>query len=252
MLTKEKDRLHIAVLVPCYKRPEYTEKCIRALEKVRPVGRVSYFLWDDGSCDGTDKILRSCAIPDVSIGSVYGEYNRSRKFLCIDGENKGLRHVIRCFLFDPCSVGHVDIIVKIDNDCVVAPDYLEKMVDKFYTTDADILSPNVLPSNAALKYGKEDTESLGYRPSKIVGGLWVMKREVIEGVEFEHHDVSGIKGAVNILYQIVIEKEPKIGWVTDVVVQDIGHWSGMHPENIKNLEHLKYYKEVGRAVAWGL
>jgi len=199
---------------------------------------VRFDLWDDGSGDGTTAILDASPLPN--------------KFVMTPKENIGLRAIITSFLFDPCSLGDYDIIAKIDNDCVVPVNYLTAMLQKFAATEADILSPNVLPSNAAYKYGQDDVDNLGYRPSKIVGGLWMMKREMIEGVSFMRHDVLGIIGASNILYQIVIEKDPKIGWAHDVVVQDIGHWSGLHPDNIKTPEHLMYYREVGRQVAWGL
>lgn len=239
MLVKEIKDLRVAILVPCYKRPEYTEKCIRALELMDRPCHVKFVLWDDGSKDATTHILKTAYLGD-------------NKLVMESEENKGLRAIISSFFFDPCLMHDYDIIAKIDNDCVVPVDYLTSMLAKFQTTNADILSPNVLPSNASYKYGSADVDHLGYRPSKIVGGLWMMKRSMIEGIEFDRHDVVGIKGATNILYQIVIEKEPKIGWLTEVTVQDIGHWSGLHPEHIKNADHLNYYNEIGREVAWGL
>lgn len=193
-----------------------------------------WYLYDDGSDDGTTDILNS--------------FTKDNKHIFVNRENRGLRSVIQTFM-SVLSYNH-DIIAKIDNDCIVPPDYLVKMLDKFYTTDADILSPNVTPSNASYKYGRDDDSAHGYRPSHIVGGLWMMKREMIDGLEFDYHDVIGIKGAFNILYQIVVEKNPKVGWLTDVVVDDLGHWSGMHPDNIKSEEHLNYYHEVGRSVTW--
>jgi len=240
VLGKEIKDLRVAILVPCYKRPEYTEKCIRALEVMDKPCFVNFVLWNDGSQDATGHILKTAYLGDKA------------PTIHESTENMGLRAVISSFMFDPCLVGDYDIIAKIDNDCIVPADYLTSMLAKFQTTNADILSPNVLPSNASYKYGSDDVDRLGYRPSKIVGGLWMMKRSMIEGIEFDRHDVVGIKGAFNLLYQIVVEKEPKIGWVTDVTVQDIGHWSGLHPDHIKNKEHLEYYNEIGREVAWGL
>jgi GT2 family glycosyltransferase len=209
-----------------------------ALERMHLPCFVKFVLWDDGSGDATSHILTTAKLPEPTV--------------VISPDNEGLRNVIRHFLFDPCQVGEYDIIAKMDNDCVVPQDYLERMLEKFRTTEADILSPNVFPSNACFKYGMDDRENLGYRPSKIVGGLWMMRRSMIDGIDIERHDVLGIKGAVNILYQIVIEKDPKIGWTPDVVVQDIGHWSAMHPEHIKSREHLNYYNEIGRHQAWSV
>lgn len=234
---KSIEDLKVAILVPCYKRPEYTAKCMVALQNMQKPCYIRFDLWDDGSQDGTEEILKAANLPN--------------KYVMVNQENRGLRATIISFLFDPCSLADFDIIAKIDNDCFVPPDYMTKMLQKFILTQADILSPNVMPSNAAYKYGSDDKENLGYRPSRIVGGLWMMKKSMIDGIEFDRHDVVGIKGAVNILYQIVVEKEPKIGWIPEVMVQDIGHWSGMHPEHIKSQEHLAYYNEIGRHISWG-
>jgi hypothetical protein len=125
------------------------------------------------------------------------------------------------------------------------------MLEVFSKTDADILSPNVEPSNAAFTYGKADTGQ-GYRPSEIVGGLWMMKYSLVKDMYFERHELNGLIGAVPLLRQIITEKEPKVGWVANVIVQDIGHWSGQHPEHIRSKEHFEYSKEVGRAVAWSV
>jgi hypothetical protein len=141
----------------------------------------------------------------------------------------------------------VDIIAKVDNDCIVPKNWLNDILDIFSKTDVDILSPNVLPSNAAYHFGEEGEE---YRPSKIIGGLWVMRRSIIDGIVFEDYDVKGIKGAFNILKQIINEKDPKIGWAHNVTVQDIGHWSGVHEDHIKSDEHREYSQAVGREVAW--
>lgn len=158
--------------------------------------------------------------------------------------DRGLRNAIIDF-FEEVK-GKYDILAKIDNDCIVPKRWMEKIIDVFEVSDADILSPNVYPSNAAMKFGKDGEH---YRPAKVIGGLWVMKAEMIDDIDFERHSFGKIKGAVPLLRQIVNIKSPKMGWV-DVVVQDIGHWSGEHPNCIKTEEHRAYYKEVGREIAW--
>ena len=45
----------IDVLVPCYKRPEYTKMCLEALEKNTKYHNVTFYLVDDGSQDDTLK-----------------------------------------------------------------------------------------------------------------------------------------------------------------------------------------------------
>lgn len=227
----------VAVIVPCYKRPEYTKKCIASLEQTN-YPEVKFYLYDDGSLDSTEKILAESNLPN--------------KVLFVNKENVGLRNIVIDFMKQAQeSLKEYDFIAKVDNDCVVPENWLVNILSVFEKNpDVDILSPNVYPSNAAFKLGKDDKENKGYREARTVGGLWVMKRKLIDGLNFESINTNGIVGAYNILDQIILETDPKIGWVDKVTVQDLGHWSGNHPENIKSIEHETYYREVGRKIAW--
>ena len=232
-LKKPKESLKTAVLVPAYKRPEYTAQCIRGLEIAQLYNKgVKFFLIDDGSKDGTDEIFKNA--------NLNGE-------VIVHSENIGLRKTLIEFIE---KARDFDVMGVIGNDCVVPKNWLNSILDVFCSYDVDILSPNVYPSNAAYKYGKV-VEGLPYMPASIVGGLWYMPVDLVEGIDFEAHNIKGIKGAFNILKQIVIEKDPKIGWLPDVVVQDIGHWSGTHPGHIKSKAHSDYCQEVGRNIQWG-
>jgi hypothetical protein len=87
--------------------------------------------------------------------------------------------------------------------------------------------------------------------SSHVGGLWFMRRKLVEDITFERYEASlGIRGAFEVLNQIIMDKEPVIGWVPSVVVQDIGHWSGTHPLCLKSEEHRDYYANIGRRISW--
>jgi len=221
--------LKIAILVPSYKRQEYTLKCIKALEEAQEYPNVTFFLVDDGSEDGTEDILR------------HANLNRE---VTIHYKNMGLRNVLIDFI-EWAKLKDFDIMGVIGNDCIVPKNWLNDLLSIFKESDVQVLSPNVFPSNAAYRYGRK-VEGLPYLPSQIVGGLWFMYVDLVKEIDFTKHDVRGIKGAFNILRQIIIEKDPKIGWLPNVVVQDLGHWSGMHPEYIKSKEHLQYYEEIGR------
>lgn len=233
-LSKPKGELRIAIFLPAYKRPEYTLLCVDSLVKAQEYPNCSFYLVDDGSNDGTAEIFDNCTLPN--------------KTLIVDSENKGLRHRQVDF-FDFVNAGSFDIVAKVDNDCMVPENWLNDILEVFCSSDVDILSPNVYPSNAAEKYGQY-VEGLPYRPAATVGGLWVMKAELLRDCLFKRHEICGLKGAVALLRQIVYMHSPVIGWVPSVVVQDIGHWSGMHPYCIKNQEHEQYYREVGREIAW--
>lgn len=229
----------VLVFLPCYKRPEYTQKCIAALEAAQSYGdNVCFYLVDDGSGDGTHEILEAARF--------------KHKMVHRNDHNEGLRNTIIKFFHaasEP-SIG-VDYIVKLDNDCLVPANWLTNLLNLLDKGQAEIISPNVLPSNAAMKYGSAERPGApGLRPSKLVGGLWAMPVSLLEGIFFEPLSSGGIKGAWHLLNQIIVEKEPRIAWASEVAVQDIGHWTGEHPEHVKSQAHLDYSVEVGRKVAW--
>lgn len=222
------------VLVPCYKRPEYTKLCIESIENAQEYGRDTlFYLIDDGSEDGTKEILENCKLP--------------WKHVLVNNQTCGLRNVILQFFM---IAEFYKYMVKVDNDCIVPKNWLNDITHALDTLPVDILSPNVLPSNAAFELGQDDTQNLGYRPSKHVGGLWAMRASLVKGIYFEPTTTRGIKGAFHILNQIITEKEPRIGWLPSVTFEDIGHWSGKHPLHIKNENHQAYSVEVGRKIAW--
>ncbi len=203
----------VAVFMSWYKRPEYTKKCIDAINEAQEYPNVDFYVVED------------------------------------DNPNTGLRNRMLDF-FESIKDKDYEIICKIDNDCVYPKKWLNDILKVFENSDADILSPNVMPSNAAFTYGKPDKENKGYMPADIVGGLWCMRYSLIKDMIFERHDLHGLTGAVPLLRQIVTEKEPKVGWLPNVIVEDIGHWSGQHKDCIKSKEHFDYSREVGRSVAW--
>lgn len=203
----------VAFFISHYKRPEYVAMTLKSLEESQEYENVHFYIVED------------------------------------DNPNLGLRQRIINF-FDEVRGQGYDYLIKMDGDCLVPNNYINDMVAKMQSTDADMLSPNVMPSNAAMNFGKDDLDNKGYRPSDIIGGLWCMKASLIEDMYFESHPTNGLTGAISLLKQICVEKEPKIGWVTEIVVEDVGHWSGRHEKHIKTKDHEMYSKEVGRQVAW--
>lgn len=227
----------IAVLIPCYKRPEYTARCLQHLLAAQEYPNADFFLIDDASCDATEHLLHKAPLPN--------------KAVWVHGQHEGLRHTILDFFKVVLQNKNYDFIVKLDSDCLVPKNWLNEVVRFLETGWADIVSPNVMPSNAAFKHGGEPEEGKpGLRPSKIVGGLWAMRASLLEGIQFEEIPARGLTGAFSLLEQIIVEKEPRVGWLPDVIVQDVGHWSGQHPDHIRSEEHREYSVEVGRRIAW--
>jgi len=233
-MQSEKLKRKCAVLVPCYRRPEYTRKCLESLTEAQGYAGVHFYMVDDGSNDDTAQLLYDCTLPKTVVVNHY---------------NLGLRNVTISF-FDYVRRNNFDYIAKVDNDCMVPKNWLNDLIKTFESSDVEVLSLNVEPSNAAFHYGTDDVDGKGYRPAEIVGGLWMMRSGIINDMDFERHNVNGLIGVLSILKQIVVEKEPRVGWQPKVVFQDIGHWSGRHPDHIKSVEHELYSKEVGRQIAW--
>lgn len=203
----------VAFFMSYYKRPEYVVMTLKSLEESQQYENVHFYIVEDNN------------------------------------PNLGLRQRIINF-FDEVRGKGYDYLIKMDGDCIVPKNYINDMVSKMKSTDADMLSPNVVPSNAAMNFGKDDLDGKGYRPSEIIGGLWCMKASLIEDMYFESHPTNGLTGAISILKQICVEKEPRIGWLPDIVVEDVGHWGGKHQLHIKSKDHELYSKEVGRQIAW--
>lgn len=207
-LKKPKEKFRVAVLVPCYKREDYSIKCLEEIQKAQGYEKVDFFKPNKDS----------------------------------------LRKAIIDF-FDEVR-GKYDILVKVDNDCLVPNNWLNDLIDVMDSCNLDIVSPNVTPSNAAMVYGEDTEELLGYRKAKFVGGLWCMKASLIDDMVFEDYGMKGIDGAFALLKHIIAFNRPKVGWTTKVCYEDVGHWSGNHPEHVKSQEHKEYSQEVGRQIAW--
>jgi len=226
--------LKIGIFVPCYKRPEYTAKCIKALEAAQEYKNVSFYLVDDGSGDETHKLLSNSSLPSATV--------------IVHTINVGLRRTTLTF-FEWARGNKLDIIGIVGNDVTMPKNWLDVMLEALTKSDLDVASCNYLPSNPAFTQGYSDGDSK-YRIANNIVGLWFMDRRLTDGILFEDADLCGIRGSVAIMSQIKIEKEPKIGWVTEVQAEDIGHWSGDADGHIKSKEHEEYYSEVGRRITW--
>ena len=218
----------IDILVPCYKRADYTKLCLEALEKNTKHKDVMFYLMDDGSRDTTVNLFQKFKLPCRIISH---------------SVNHGLRDIIINFF----SISKGDYVAKIDNDVLVPVGWLDNLKEIYDRTDVDVLSPNVRPSDAASRMGEEVG---GYLKSRTIGGLWFMRRDIIKDTFFEKLEYGGIKCAHAIVHQIQTENDLNVGWTKEVTVDDIGHWSGKHEKHVKSPEHLRYSMEIGREVSW--
>lgn len=222
------------VFLSAYKRPEYTRMCLERLATAGPYENTQFYLVDDGSNDGTYEFMLK--FPHHS-------------YVVHHPEPLGLRNTIIEF-FSHVKETQPKYISKVDNDCLVPQNWLNDLIHILEEAQADIISPNVSETNAAYKYGKVKDKRGAFIPSEIVGGVWTMKTDILKDLIFEKTGTSGIRGAFNIINQIVAAKDPVIGWTDTVMFEDIGHLSGTHPLHIKTDEHRVYSAEVGRPIQW--
>lgn len=234
-IDKPINELKIAVLIPCFCRHEYTAMCLESAKRAQEYNNTTFYLVDDGSSDGiTYELISNIDLPKVMVKHE---------------ENLGLRATILEY-FKWARENKIDIIGIIGNDSLLYHGWLDKIISTITTTDLDIVSPNYLPSNPAFTQGKEDVHRKGYREAVNIVGLWFMDRRLTDNIQFDDLDVFGIRGSISIMNQIKIEKDPKIGWIPDALLEDAGHWSGESKYHIKSKEHEEYSKYVGRSINW--
>lgn len=226
----------MSIIIPAYKRPSYTEQCLNSIQEAQSYDGVHFYFYDDGENS-----------------EVFKKYARPCDTIITNSRQMGLRNIIIDY-FNRMKNSEYEYLCKVDNDCLVPVNWLDDLVGILDGTSVDILSPNVSESNAAFKYGKEDTYELGYRPSNVVGGLWNMRKKFIDNLTFDEADTRGIKGAFELLHEIIVlnDPRPKLGWTDKVTFQDIGYWKGSHPNHIKSEEHKQYSIEVGRDTSWNV
>lgn len=225
----------IAVLIPALARPEYTAMCLESVKQAQDYDNATFYFIDDGGN-----------------AEIFNAYSRAQDIVSIHSEPEGLRNSIIEFFRWVLKEGDFDYITKIDNDCLVPKNWLNDLTKIIQDADADIISPNVSETNAAHKYGALHLRQDAFIPSRIVGGLWFMRTEMIEDIYFEQFNSQGIRAAFHIINQIIVEKSPKIGWTDRVTYEDVGYWTGSHPAHIKSKEHALYSAEIKRRITWNV
>jgi glycosyltransferase involved in cell wall biosynthesis len=151
----------VAIFSITYDRLEYTKQCFESLQKTAGYP-FEHIVFDNGSTDGTKKWLES--------NKVGFQYN------IISPDNKGISKASNLCLEAIKKLGDIDIIVKVDNDCLFLTDgWLAKMVEIWKSNRMIALSCYVQglkdnPGGAArIGYGKIKGEILGM--SKHLGGI---------------------------------------------------------------------------------
>jgi len=229
----------VDIIVPCYKRPEYTRQCLGTIQQNTVYPNVRFLLINDGSGnDGTEQILHS-----------FLDQNPTNSVALRHDINIGLRNTL-IEAFGVLIRGKpADYIVKIDNDCLPPAEWIRNLVWLMENNDVDLLAPDVYPSHPADRFGKEKKGSK-LLFSDTIGGNWIMKRDLLPKKGFSFTEDRTLSGAWQLMQGIIHGNKAKTAWTKEVVLQDMGHWSGKHPNHLKSKEHFEYSKEIGREVSW--
>ena len=128
MMNQSQD-IKVSIVVPIYNAALYLEQCVRSL-MMQTHQNIEYLYVDDASNDGSKDLL----------SSLLDQYP-SRKDQCkiVDNEeNKGVAFCRRLGMKN--STG--DYIIHVDSDDYVAPDFIEKMLNKALETQSEIVICN--------------------------------------------------------------------------------------------------------------
>ena len=110
----------VSFIIPCYNVEPYIEKCINSITR-QTISEIEIIPVDDGSPDGTGKILDRLAEKDPRIKVIHKENAGVSA-----ARNSGLQ----------LAIG--DYIVFVDGDDFIAEDYAEYMLTLINQTGADV------------------------------------------------------------------------------------------------------------------
>ena len=117
---KNINQYDLSLLVPVYNAKSFLDQCLNSLLNQNTQYKYQIVIVNDGSTDGTDEILH--------------KYENIENVVICKQNNGGISSARnRLELADGKYVGFID------NDDLVSSDYVEKLVSKAYTSNADVV-----------------------------------------------------------------------------------------------------------------
>ena len=177
--------LHVATVVVNWNRREDTLECLSSLRNMiqSPAGNADVILVDNGSTDSTTETVKA-QFPGVDVVSL----PENRGFA--GGCNVGLRRALE---------GGADYILLVNNDAVVAPDMLERLIEVGeMRRDAGLLGPVVY------RFDEPDRVwSAGYRERPVTLSAQPPAGQPDDGAPYE---VDRLYGAGLLIRRSVLEE----------------------------------------------
>jgi GT2 family glycosyltransferase len=171
----------VSVVIPSWNGRELLAACLESLSS-QSYGDFETIVVDDGSTDGSSEMVRAC-FPET--------------FLLTFEGNRGFCHAVNAGI----DRTHGELIVLLNNDMTLAPDFLEKLVAAADSSEAGMFAPLILwrdepdvvysAGDAQRRNGRP--EAIGFRaalggfafPEKIFGvcaGAAMYRRELFDAV----------------------------------------------------------------------
>lgn len=147
----------LSIIVPVYNAENYLEKCVQSLINQNTKYKYQIILINDGSTDNSSRIVN--------------EFKKKYDFVYVIEQENGGISVARNNGIRAASGKYLGFI---DNDDWVTEDYVEKLLNRAYETNADIVKCN------HINYGVTDDTELGiirHEDASIIGdfGLNIME-----------------------------------------------------------------------------
>lgn len=158
----------VSVVIPTCNRRAVLERCLLALSR-QSYPNFEVIVVDDGSIDNTEEMLNAVAAahPRLHLLRLKNDANLGANA----SRNRGVR----------ASRG--EIVAFTDSDCIVEPDWLEKLVDAFSAADVAAVTGVVLdppPGNLYEMAFKGTNRVHGTGPApRLVGGNMAVRRETL-------------------------------------------------------------------------
>lgn len=167
----------LSIIIPVYNSQNYLEKCVNSLVNQKTKYKYQIILINDGSTDASSKIVK--------------DFENKYDFVYVINQENGGISVARNNGIRAASGKYLGFI---DNDDWVTEDYIEKLLDRAYKTEADIVKCN------HVNYSVIDDVVLGvirHKDASIIGDfglnimefkgyVWggVIKKELFDKIRF--------------------------------------------------------------------
>lgn len=166
----------LSIIIPVYNSEKYLKRCLDSVANQKTKYNFQVICINDGSTDSSPEILKMYM-------------NKIKDFYVINQENQGIS-ISRNNGIKASSGKYLGFI---DNDDWITEDYIEKLLDRAYSTDADIVKCNHINysidmdcSTGVIRHEDASIKKFGLNIMEFKGYIWggIIKREMFKDIRF--------------------------------------------------------------------